>query len=68
MSIEYACSFPKSLRTGESTRDGEIFALDKIRDLKSNLRAIDRLELGQAVETAETLCFMEIWITELSTV
>ena len=68
MSIEYACSFPESLRTGENTGDEEILTLDKIKALKLNLRAIDRLDLGQAVKTAETLCFMEIWIIELSVV
>ena len=52
MSIEYVCSFPESLRTGENTGDEEILTLDKIKALKLNLRAIDRLELGQAVETA----------------
>lgn len=68
MSIEYACSFPESLRMGENTGDGEIFGLEILKALKLNLRAIDRLELGQTVETAKTLCFMEIWITELLTV
>ena len=68
MSIEYICSLPESLRTGENTGDGEIFGLEIVKALKLNLRAIDRLELGQVVETAETLCFMEIWITELSAV
>lgn len=52
MSIEYACSFPESLRTGENTENGEILVLDKTEPLKLNKRAIDRLELGQAVETA----------------
>ena len=52
MSIEYAYSFPESLRTGENTGDEEIVTLDKIKALKLNLRAIDRLELGQAVKTA----------------
>ena len=55
MSIEYVCSFPESLRTGENTENGEILVLDKTEPLKLNKRAIDRLELGQAVETAETL-------------
>ena len=68
MSIEYACSFPESLRTERNTENGEILGLEILKALKLNLRAIDRLELGQAVETAETLCFVEIWITELSTV
>lgn len=68
MSIEYAYSFPESLRTGENTGDGEIFGLEILKALKLNKRVMDRLELGQAVETAETLCFVEIWITELSTV
>lgn len=68
MSIEYVCSFPESLRTGENTENGEILVLDIIRALKANKRAIYKLELGQAVEMAETLCFVEIWITELSVV
>lgn len=52
MSIEYACSFPESLRTERNTGHREILILDKIKALKLNLRAIDKLELGQAVETA----------------
>ena len=68
MSIEYACSFPESLRTERNIENGEILVLGKIKALKLNLRAIDRLELGQVVKTAEILCFVEIWITELSTV
>lgn len=52
MSIEYTCSFPKSLRTGENTEDGEILVLDKIKALKLNKRAIDKLELGQVIKTA----------------
>ena len=52
MSIEYAYSFPESLRTGENTGDGEIFGLEILKALKLNLRAIDILELGQAVKTA----------------
>lgn len=68
MSIEYVCSFPESLRTGENTGDGEVLGLEILKALKLNLRAIDRLELGQAVKTAETLCFVEIWGKELSTV
>lgn len=52
MSIEYAYSFSESLRTEENTGDGEILVLDKIKALKLNLRAIDRLELSQAVKTA----------------
>lgn len=58
----------QKLRTGENTGDGEILVLDRAKALKLNKKAIDKLELGQAVETAETLCFVEIWITELSTV
>ena len=68
MSIEYACSFSESLMTERNTENGEILVLDKIEPLKLNKRAIDRLELGQSVETAETLCFVEIWGKELSTV
>lgn len=68
MSIEYACSFPESLRTERNIENGEILVLGKIKALKLNKRVMDRLELVQAVETAETLCFVEIWITELSTV
>lgn len=68
MSIEYVCSFPESLKTGENTGDGEIFGLEILKALKLNLRAIDRLEIGQVVETAEILCFVEIWIIELSAV
>ena len=67
-SIEYVCSFPESLRTGENTGDGEIFGLEILKALKLNLRAIDRLELGQVVETAETLCLLEIWITDHRTI
>ena len=67
-SIEYACSFPESLRTERNTENGEILVLNKIEPLKLNKRAIDKLELGQAVKTAETLCFVEIWVTELSVV
>ena len=52
MSIEYAYSFPESLKTGENTGDGEIFGLEILKALKLNLRAIDRLKLGQAVKTA----------------
>ena len=52
MSIEYVCSFPESLRTEENTGDGEIFGLEILKALKLNLRAIDILELGQAVKTA----------------
>lgn len=64
MSIEYACSFPESLRTERNTENGEILVLGKIKALKLNLRTIDRLDLGQTVETAETLCLLEIWITD----
>ena len=45
-----------------------MFGLEILKALKLNLRAIDILELGQAVKTAETLCFVEIWVVELSTV
>lgn len=68
IALRYACSFPESLRTEKNTENGEILVLGKIKALKLNKRVMDRLELGQAVETAETLCFVEIWITELSTV
>ena len=67
-SIEYACSFPESLRTGENTGDEEILTLDKIKALKLNLRAIDRLDLGRRVKIAETLCLLEIWVTDHRTI
>lgn len=52
MSIEYVCSFSESLRTEENTGEWRNLALDKIKALKLNKRVMDRLELGQAVETA----------------
>ena len=52
IALRYACSFPESLRMERNTEDGEILVLDKIEPLKLNKRAIDRLELAQAVEAA----------------
>lgn len=48
----YACSFPESLRMEENTVNGEMLVLDKIKALKLNKRAIDRLELVQAVKAS----------------